>query len=299
MKHSYPTAIYLKAIRPKTLLVGLMPVVIASFFAWRAFAWDTLLFVSLCLATLALQSLSNLCNDYYDYLQGADTKDRKGFDRMTSKKLLSPHQAIRGIIFLVILSLIPGTYLVHRGGWIILAVGILSIATAYAYTAEPFALAYRGLGELLVILFFGLIAMNVTYYLYTNQWEERLLILSLAFGCLQTAVLVVNNIRDYKTDLACNKRTLVVRFGLFFGKLEYSFLILFACFIPTLLFWNISSSFYALLPCLLLIASYKSLKTVWRYHDESELNDVLSSTALSIVLYSALLMLTTLILYRA
>ncbi len=290
-----PSSIYLEAIRPKTLLVGLMPVLLASFFAWQSGAWNTFHFLCLVLATLALQSLSNLSNDYYDYLQGADTKDRKGFERMTANKLLSPKQAKSGILVLIVFSLLPGAYLVYHGGLLILAVGLLSIATAYAYTAKPFALAYRGFGELLVIVFFGLIAINVTYFLYTSTWKEDLIYLSLAFGFLQTAVLVVNNIRDFETDRACNKKTLVVRFGVFFGKLEYSLLLLLAAFVPSTLFWNISPSMFALLPCILLLISYRSLQTVWSYRDETELNGVLTATAQSIVFYTVLLSATSLL----
>ena len=141
-----------------------------------------------------------------------------------SRIVVNDKEEIKAIYFVCYLCLIIGLYLVIKGGWIILLIGATSLIFAYLYTATSFSIAYNGYGDFFVFLYFGLIASVGTVFLQTNSYHYEGFLIGCITGCLNVALLVVNNIRDVKEDSITNKKTLIVRFGTFFGKIEFVFM---------------------------------------------------------------------------
>lgn len=209
------------AARPKTLWAGIAPVVMGGavafanevFFAPAAFG--ALLFA------LLIQVGTNFCNDYADFKKGADTRDRIGPQRATQCGWVAPSTMLRATVLTFAAAALTGVYLIFLGGWTFFWIVMLSIAAGVAYTVGPFALAYLGLGELFVLIFFGPVAVGATYYLQANNWPTDLIVLGAIPGLLSCAILAVNNLRDMDQDREANKRTLAVRFGSRFARAEY------------------------------------------------------------------------------
>ncbi len=212
---------WLLAIRPKTLPAAMGPVLVGSALAFQAghFQWIPAL-LCLCFALL-IQIGTNFANDYYDFIKGADTDERQGPMRMTASGLI-PLRRMRlmtaGVFFVAFLV---GLGLLPYGGWWLVAVGVLSIFLGYGYTAGPFPLAYLGLGEPFVMIFFGWVAVGCTYWVQAGDFSAVVFLAGTGVGALSTNLLVVNNHRDVETDIKANKRTLAVRFGRGFSCLEY------------------------------------------------------------------------------
>src|SRR6185503_15872793 len=148
---------------------------------------------------LLIQIATNLANDYFDFVKGADTSARVGPVRVTQAGLLSPDAVKRGMIVALVAALLVGIYLVSVGGWPIVVIGLASLACAVGYTAGPFPLAYLGLGDLFVFVFFGLVAVSGTYYVQALDFSAESFLAGAAVGALSTAILVVNNLRDRTT----------------------------------------------------------------------------------------------------
>ncbi len=214
-------AIWILAARPKTWIASLSPVFIGTLLAVHQGFFDTCLFVMTLLTGLGIQIITNFANDYFDFIKKADTLERKGPLRVTQAGLVTPCQMKKGIFLAFILTSISGLWLIYSGGYILGILLVLSLIFAIAYTGGPFPLAYLGLGEIFVLLFFGFAATTGTHYLQTGIWSQDALIASLGPGSLSTALLILNNLRDVEEDKKAHKRTLVVRFGIPFGKFEY------------------------------------------------------------------------------
>jgi 1,4-dihydroxy-2-naphthoate octaprenyltransferase len=215
----------LQAVRPATLSAAVAPVVVGSALA----AADGVLAVGPAVAALAgavlIQIGCNLYNDYGDFKRGADTEERVGPARAVSRGWLSARQVVTGAIVSLALAALIGVYLIAVGGWPILVLGLASLAAAILYTGGPAPLAYVGLGDVFVMLFFGLGAVGGTYFVQARAVSLPVVAASLAVGALTTAILVVNNVRDERTDRQAGKRTLVVRFGRRFGLAEHGALL--------------------------------------------------------------------------
>jgi len=181
------------------------------------------------ITAVLIQIGTNFANEYYDYLKGADTNERIGFLRATSAGLIAPEYMKWATIGTMIAAFLIGLILVWHGGWVILAIGLLSLFFGYAYTGGPYPLAYNGLGDLFVMIFFGIVAVNGTYFLLTSAVSYPVFIASLSCGALATNILVVNNLRDTDTDRKVGKRTLGVMFGDSFLRFEYTVLLIVAC----------------------------------------------------------------------
>ena len=220
-----PTQAWVLASRPKTLPAAVSPVVVGAALA----AADGRFVVGPALACLAaallLQIGSNLANDYFDHIKGADTAERIGPLRVTAGGLLSPATVRNGMIAVFGLAALIGVYLILVGGWPILLVGVAAIAAAVAYTGGPKPFGYMGLGDIAVFVFFGLVAVVGTYYVQALTITPASIIASLPMGALITAILVVNNLRDIDTDRQAGKHTLAVRFGRRGARLEYTLLL--------------------------------------------------------------------------
>lgn len=209
------------AIRPKTLTVAFAPVLVGTSLAAAEGALNGLVASAALLGALLIQIGTNLFNDYGDFVRGADADDRLGPPRATQQGWLRPNEVRAASLLCLGLAFVVGIYLVAVGGWPIVVLGLVSLLSAVWYTAGPAPLAYTGLADLFVLVFFGLVAVGATYYLQTGALSAGALFAGAAVGLLAMSILVLNNIRDRFSDARANKRTLVVRFGESFGRREY------------------------------------------------------------------------------
>lgn len=223
------------ATRPRTLVAGFVPVAVGSAVAWKVGRFSLLPALGALLGALLIQIGTNLFNDAYDFKRGADTGDRLGPPRATQQGWLTPDAVMRGAVVCFALAFLVGLYLVSVAGWPLLVVGLVSLLAGYAYTGGRFPLAYHGLGDLFVLVFFGLVAVGGTSFVLTQTVTPLALLAGVPVGALGVALLAVNNVRDVKTDTAANKRTLVVRLGVGFGRAEYVAMVLLAAAMPVLI----------------------------------------------------------------
>lgn len=210
------------AARPKTLAAGLAPVLVGTAIAHTqgGIAWGPA--IACMLGSLLIQVATNLANDYFDHKQGADTEDRLGPARAVQQGWITPKAMLNATVLVLILALCVGLYLISVGGWPIAVIGVTSLICAVAYTGGPMPLAYVGLGDIFVLAFFGLAAVVGTTWVQTLSAPPAAWIGGLSIGLLATAILVVNNLRDRKTDELANKRTLAVRLGATAARWEHT-----------------------------------------------------------------------------
>jgi 1,4-dihydroxy-2-naphthoate octaprenyltransferase len=239
---------------------------------------------------LLLQVASNLANDLFDFRSGADAADRVGPPRAAALGLLSQRELVVGTGLVVAAAALVGLALVSFGGWPILALGILAIVSAVAYTGGPWPYGYRGLGEVFVFAFFGPVAVAGTTYLQTLTLEPLALAASVPVGALITAILVVNNLRDITQDRRAGKRTLAVRLGERGAVLEYELLLLAAYLTPPLLLVA-GATPGVLLALLSAPLALPLLAAVRVGGDPRRLNAVLAGTARLSLAFAALLAL--------
>jgi len=263
--------IWWRAIRPATLWAGAAPVMVGTGLAQRHGVSQALPALVALLGALLIQVGCNLVNDYSDFISGADDGERLGPARAAQKGWLSVEELKRGALVSLGLAGLTGVYLTYVAGWPILVLGLLSLLCAVAYTAGPFPLAYLGLGDVFVLLFFGFGAVGGTYYVQAQRLPLELLGWGWSVGVLATAILVVNNLRDRVGDALVNKRTLAVRFGATATRLQYSALTLSAFIWPALC--------GAWLPLALTPVALLLCVQVWRL-DGGALNPLLGRTAL-------------------
>lgn len=209
---------WLLAARPKTLSAAIVPVLMGAALAERVIGW---IFACALIGAVLIQIATNFINDALDFKKGTDNAERLGPLRVTQAGLISPDAVMRAAWICLFGAALCGIPLIYRGGWPMLVIGLVSIAMAYAYTGGPVPLAYHGLGELFVMIFFGFIAVGGTYYVLTLHWGAFLA--GFAAGSLATVLIVINNLRDVDGDRKSNKRTTVVRFGETFARVEIAF----------------------------------------------------------------------------
>lgn len=275
------------AIRPRTLLVGITPVLVGAALAHRSGAFRPLPALAALAGAVLLQIGSNLANDVFDYEKGADTAERLGPLRVTQAGLLTPSAMKRGMAVVFALALLVGVYLTWVSGWPIVVIGSLSIASAIAYTGGPYPLGYNGLGDVFVFLFFGLIAVTGTAWVASGELGGQAFYAGAAVGALATNVLVVNNVRDHEQDLRANKRTVIVRFGRSFGIVEYALCLLIAYAVPVVFLLFGWAALPVLLPLTTAPLAFGLLSRV-RREQGAALNLVLASTAKLVFLHGLL-----------
>ena len=177
----------------------------------RDLPWNYALFALA--GAVLIQIATNFINDALDFKKGADTSERLGPIRVTQAGLISGQAVMRAAYLCLGVAALFGIPLIIRGGWPLLTIGALSILAAYAYTGGPYPLAYHGLGELFVLIFFGIVAVGGTYYVLRLQYQLEVLLAGIAVGLLSVAILAINNLRDIHGDRKSNKRTMAVRLG--------------------------------------------------------------------------------------
>lgn len=277
---------WLLAARPKTLPAAVAPVIIGAAMAQADGAVVILPALAALFGAIMIQIGTNLANDYYDFIKGADTTERIGPMRLTQAGLISPSSMKRAAFIVFGLAALAGCYLVWHGGWPIVAIGLTSILCGVLYTGGPFPLGYHGLGEIFVLIFFGPVAVGGTYYVQMLTLDTNVIIAGLAPGLISVAILVVNNLRDIENDQTVGKRTLAVRFGRRFARLEYSACILIASMIPLLLYLRTGLHPYSLLANLTTLAAIPVILIVWKSVDGEQLNDTLAATGRLLMFYT-------------
>ena len=223
---------WLLAARPKTLTAAVVPVVVGTGLALgqgMAVLWPALAALA---GAMLIQIGTNLTNDYYDFRKGADTHERVGPTRVTQSGLIAPQTVLAAGAGCFALATLVGISLVARGGWPFVVIGLASVLAGWAYTGGPYPLGYHGLGDLFVMVFFGLVAVPGTFYAQALQLVPAVWPAAVAVGATGTMILVVNNLRDLETDARAGKQTLVVRFGRAFGRAEYVALLMVALAMP-------------------------------------------------------------------
>lgn len=277
------------ALRPKTLTAAIVPVVVGSAVAAvHPAGWE--LWISACalLSAVFIQIATNLFNDAIDFHKGADTHERIGPRRVTQSGLLSSKSVMTGGVIALIIAVFLGIPLVLRGGMPIVLIGVVSLALAYAYTGGPYPLAYRGLGDLFVFLFFGLIAVGGVVYLHIGEWGPNAMVAGAQVGLLGTVLIAVNNLRDFRQDRAVHKWTLAARFGPNFARAEIVLLML-AAYGLGFWWWNQGFHKAALLPLLSLPLGLAVLAGVLRSEPGESFNRFLAQAAGTQLLFGSFL----------
>lgn len=280
---------WLLAARPRTLTAAVAPVAAGTGLAVHHGAVAPGPAVAALVGAALIQVGTNFANDYYDFVRGGDTDDRVGPVRATQSGMLKPEEVKRGMMGVLAAATVVGAYLVWVGGWPILAIGVASLACAVLYTGGPFPLAYHGLGDLFVFLFFGLIAVGGTYYVQALAWPPDALLAGAGLGVLNTAILVVNNLRDLPTDARSGKRTLAVRIGARWTKVEYALLLVTGLLVLPAGVITLGWPPAVLLAVLGVAAARRPLQTVFTYRSEEELLPTLPQTARAVALYGGLM----------
>jgi 1,4-dihydroxy-2-naphthoate octaprenyltransferase len=292
--------LWLYAARPHTLPAAVAGVVVglgAGLAVGAPFRWDTAL--GCLLVAVLLQVVANFANDLSDFRRGADTADRQGPLRVAAAGLVTERQLEVAIALTIAAAGVVGLYLVWVGGAVLLALGVLAVVAALAYTGGPFPYGYKALGEVFVFVFFGLVAVAGTAYLQALRFDGLFLVAAIPPGALITAILVVNNLRDIPTDAAAGKRTLAVVLGRGRTQAEYGVLLGIAYVVPMLLVlawiagWTPAGRPAPLMPAVLLpLATLPManplLARVRAFEAPRELNPVLKGTARLALLFSLL-----------
>lgn len=271
-------SVWLLAIRPKTLPAAVSPILVGSAVAVHERGFHLPAALAAMAVALLLQIAANLANDVFDFHRGADVA-RLGPTRVTQGGLIPPHRVKQATLLTLGLATLAGLYLVWRGGWPILVLGVLALLSAVAYTAGPFPLGYHGLGDLFVFLFFGLVGVTGSAYVQTREVTALALLAAIPIGCIATAIIIVNNLRDIDTDRAAAKRTLAVRIGRVWTIRQYQALLLAAYLTPLLLGAFGAISRWGALPPLLSLPSAARLLTGVRRESGRALNPILGGTA--------------------
>ncbi|AEH37904.1 1,4-dihydroxy-2-naphthoate polyprenyltransferase [Halopiger xanaduensis] len=295
------TKAWLMAARPQTLPAAAAPVIVGTGLAVSEGVFSPVPALLAFVGAALIQIGTNFANDYYDAIKGADTEDREGFTRVTQSGLIPAEQVKLATIVTFALAIFTGTYLVYIGGVPILVIGLVSVLCGWAYTGGPYPLGYHGLGDPFVFVFFGVVAVMGTFYVQaaavlaeplTTAIPEGTITLeafvaSLPVGAISTCIIVVNNIRDKETDAETGKRTLAVRLGYRWSRVEYLALLALAYLAP-FWFWLEGFGLGALLPLVSLPYAASVTRTVLTRTDGEALNPALEGTGKLLALYAVL-----------
>jgi 1,4-dihydroxy-2-naphthoate octaprenyltransferase len=279
--------IWLLATRPKTLWAALSPVIVGGAMAVDAEAGHLLSFLAAALGAILIQIGTNYANDFFDYEKAVDDAGRLGPLRVTQAGLVTSAEMRRATVIIFGLAFLIGIYLVWRGGWPIAIIGLLSILFGILYTAGPYPLGYNGLGDVFVLIFFGPVAVGGTYYVMALDINATVIFAGLAPGMLATAILDVNNLRDIDSDKRTGKKTLAVRFGLRFARIEYVVMLIGALLFPLTFYIATGQHPWAMLGMVALPAALAPLRKVMMVRDGEVLNDALAETGRVMFVYSA------------
>ena len=292
-RSNFYTSIFFAA-RPKTLPAAIIPVLLGSFLANSfSYEWDLILFISILLSAICIQIATNFFNDALDNIKGSDTLNRIGPKRISaSGELTSQSLIIAGITFCFMAITFSLPIVVARGAPIII-IGLVGLILSYCYTGGPWPLAYKGLGELFVILFFGIISVTATFYVFSGELNYHAILLGIQSGLLCSVIIAINNARDIEEDKETGKLTLAARHGIIFAKFE----ILSLSILPYLigLFWmNLGFTKTTIIPIIGLPFSLIIALLVMKTNPSKSYNKYLG---LSVVAYGIFAILVIISLY--
>ncbi len=287
---------YIQAARLRTLPLSISGIILGSFLASANGFFEWKIFALAMITTIGFQVLSNFANDYGDGIKGTDNQDRIGPERALQSGVISPKQMlnaikITGIVtFCIALVLIYISFGKENFGYSILffALGLASIAAAIKYTMGKNAYGYNGLGDVFVFLFFGLLSVCGSYFLYAKNISITIFFPAISVGLLSAGVLNLNNMRDRESDMKANKNTLVVKIGNEYAK-YYHYFLLITAFLCALVYMIINfRSVFQFLFLIAFIPIFKHLLTVVKNNNPVDLDPELKKLALSTFLFSIL-----------
>jgi 1,4-dihydroxy-2-naphthoate polyprenyltransferase len=283
------TKAWFLAARPKTLSASLVPIIAATGLA-RGLGNPIEWWIVGCalMASFCIQIGTNFVNDAMDFKKGADDEKRIGPMRVTQQGHFTFKQVMVFATLFFILAACFGLPLVIRGGTPILIIGLVSIAMGYAYTSGPLPLAYHGLGDLFVVIFFGLIAVGGLFYLLTGVYTLPAFIVGLQIGFLSTVLIAINNLRDIHTDKLVNKKTLAVRLGMRGGRFWIAFLLI-APYLAGYYWLSIQLWWVYLFPLFCFPLGISLGKKIFRTEPSSAYNKYLAIASVYSLLFSILL----------
>lgn len=274
------------AARPRTLPICLAPILVGTLLAKGAVVninWP--LAILAFLSVLFIQVGTNLVNDALDFKKGADTQERLGPTRMTQAGLLSFQQVLKGGLFCFSFALLLGIPLVIAGGWPFALILLFSVACGYLYTGGPRPLAYHGLGEPFIFIFYGLVASPAVFYLQTGFVDASCLIAGVQMGLLAMIPNAINNLRDIVSDAKVNKLTLAVRFGIAFARWEITVFSLAPFFVG--LAWLLKGHlFLTLLPIAAFPLAVRLVNTIWSTPQGSSYAESFGQSVLLLFLFA-------------
>jgi 1,4-dihydroxy-2-naphthoate polyprenyltransferase len=282
---------WLLATRPKTLAAAVAPVLVGTGMAYGAGGFAPLPALAALVGAALIQIGTNLVNDYHDFRRGSDTEARVGPLRVTQAGLIAPERVRAAAIATFGLAALSGVYLIGVAGWPVAVIGLASVAAGFAYTAGPYPLAYHGLGEVFVLVFFGWVAVAGTYFVQALHFRADLLLAGAGVGALSGGILVVNNLRDRETDAVAGKRTLAVVLGKRGSQVEFVVLLLAASVVPALGMALAGWSPWTLLSLAALLPAMSPLRRVVHFQDPGALNPALGGVARALMLYGFMLAL--------
>jgi 1,4-dihydroxy-2-naphthoate polyprenyltransferase len=279
--------IWIGAARPRTLPAAFAPVLVGTALAWHNRVFDPAA-AALCLGfSVLVQIGTNFANDYYDFIRGADTATRVGPRRAVAAGLVSPGTMKRAMVLTFVAAFAVGVGLVAWGGPWLIALGIASIVCGIAYTGGPMPLAYVGLGDVFVFLFFGLVAVCGTYFVQSGRLTVDAVLAGVPIGLLAANILVVNNYRDVETDAVANKRTLVVRFGRTAARWQFGLSLVIALLVPVI-FRLRGFSFWCLLPIAIAPVAWTHARRLRESTAPPQLIALLGDTGKLLAIYAVL-----------
>ena len=287
---------YIQAARLRTLPLSVSGIIMGSFLAASENVFDWKICVVALATTIAFQILSNYANDYGDGVKGTDNKDRVGPERALQSGAISQQQMLNTIKITGVISFVLALFLIYLAfgqkymtySLVFLALGVAAIGAALKYTMGKKAYGYSGFGDVFVFVFFGLVSVCGSYFLYTKQFNYAVLLPAFSVGLLSVGVLNLNNMRDLESDKKSHKNTLAVKIGAAFAK-YYHYYLLVAAFILALLYAGfVFKSVWQFLFILAFIPIFKHLLTVYHTKDLKNLDPELKKLALSTFLFSLL-----------
>lgn len=283
--------IWIEALRLRTLPVSLSGVVIAVALAYYrgCLRWTPAV---LCLLfALLAQIVSNLANEYYDYLRGADKKGRVGPRRGVTEGDIKPDTLKWVTVCTLVAACAVGCGLLFYGPWWLLVVGVVIALAALAYSAGPYPLSYHGLGEAAVFVFFGLVPVNLTYFIQSGAFDAIVVFASISIGLMGVNVLLVNNYRDMEDDIDAGKHTSVVIFGRKLAATAYLIngFVAVSILSPLWVRLTLFSSWLCLVPAVVYLAIHTANWWKLCHSTGAALNPLLGATARAMLLFTALL----------
>lgn len=288
--------VWIKAARLRTLPLSLSGIIMGSFIAASKNSFDLLICILALFTTIGFQVISNFANDYGDGVKGTDNQDRIGPERSLQSGAVSPSQMLTAIKITGLVSILFALGLIyaafgtdHMGYTLLfLFLGLCSIIAAITYTMGNYAYGYSGFGDIFVFLFFGLLSVCGTYFLYTLGLDLSIFLPAFSIGMLSVGVLNLNNMRDQESDKKSGKNTIVVKIGNEFAR-YYHYYLLVGSFLFALLYTAINyRSVYQFLFVLAYIPIGRHLLTVYLNKDPKGLDPELKKLALSTFFFAIL-----------